>query len=209
MSVFPMSAQILYIYISDKADWYRDKEYWTGPRGKYCLCDAGYAGSNNSMGTEVDWRNIKKQVPPFASLGTFLGGLCEFIKQLAIEHKAFKFLANLGDPFNFPEVIKPGKPIWDRIQGMHPKTAVLSWVMEGTTRFVNDFPPYVHEVYRQGEPTTPLHLKIWLSHDVRKRAGRDVHVTQARLVQDGVDACSAHPNEAGPREPAPSGGRDF
>ncbi len=54
---------------------------------------------------------------------------------------------------------------------MHPKTAVLSLVMEGTSRFVNDFPTYVHEVYRQGEPTTLLHLKIWLSRDVRKRAG--------------------------------------
>ncbi len=109
-------------HISDKAaDWY--EEYWTGPRGKYCLCNAGYAGSNNNMGIEVDLHDIKKQVLPSASLSTFLGALWEFVKQLAIEHKAF--LANLGDPFNFPEVIKPGKPIWDRIQGMHHKTAVL------------------------------------------------------------------------------------
>jgi hypothetical protein len=77
-----------------------------------------------------------------------------------MEHKAF--LESLGDHFNFPEVIKLGKPIRDRIQGMHPKTAVLSWVMEGASKFVHDFPPYLHEVYRQGEPTTPLHLKILL-----------------------------------------------
>ena len=64
--------------------------------------------------------------------------------------------------------------MWDRIQGMHPKTAVLSWVVKGTSRLVNDFPTYVHEVYRQGEPTTPLHLKICLSHDVRKRAGAPI-----------------------------------
>ncbi len=65
-------------HISDKAaDWY--EEYWTCPSGKYCLCDAGYAGSNNNMGMEVDWRDIKKQVPPSASLGTFLGALWEFI----------------------------------------------------------------------------------------------------------------------------------
>jgi hypothetical protein len=121
------------------------------------------------MGIKVDWRNIKKQVLPSDSFCTFLGALWEFIKQLAIEHKAF--LESLGNPFNFPEAIKPGKPIWDRIQGMHPKTAVLSWVMEGTSKFVNDFPPYLHEVYRRGEPTTPLHLKIWLSHNVWKRAG--------------------------------------
>ncbi len=61
-------------HISDKAaDWY--EEYWTGPSEKYCLCDTGYAGSNNNMGMDVDWRDIKKQVPPSASLGTFLGAL--------------------------------------------------------------------------------------------------------------------------------------
>jgi hypothetical protein len=56
------------------------------------------------MGIEVDWRDIKKQVQPFATLGTFLGALWEFVKQLAIEHKAI--LESLGNPFNFPEVIE-------------------------------------------------------------------------------------------------------
>ena len=32
----------------------------------------GYAGSNNNMGMEVDWRDIKEQVPHTASLGTFI-----------------------------------------------------------------------------------------------------------------------------------------
>jgi hypothetical protein len=191
-------------HISGKAaDWY--EEYWTGPRGKYCLCDAGYAGSNSNMGIEVDWRDIKKQAPHSASLSTFLGALWEFIKQLTIEHKTF--LANLGDPFNFPEVIKPGKPIWDRMQGMHPMTAVLSWVVKGTFRLVNDFPTYVHEVYRQGEPTTPLHLKIWLSHSVRKLAG-----TPMSLKFEWFKAVlmpAQHTTEAGPWEPALSGERDF
>ncbi len=48
---------------------------------------------------------------------------------------------------------------------------MLSWVVKGTSRLLKDFPTYGHEVYLQGEPTTPLHLKIWLSHDVRKQAG--------------------------------------
>jgi hypothetical protein len=111
-------------HVNDKAaDWY--EENWTCPRGKYCLCDAGYARSNNNMmGIEVDWRDIKKQVPPSASLGSFFGALWEFIKQLAIEQQAF--LESHSDSFDFPEVVKPGKPIGDRIHGMHPKTAVLS-----------------------------------------------------------------------------------
>jgi hypothetical protein len=49
---------------------------------------------------------LKKQVQTPASLCTFFDVLWEFVKQLAIEHKAF--LESLGDPFNFPEVIKPG-----------------------------------------------------------------------------------------------------
>ncbi len=53
---------------------------------------------------------------------------------------------------------------------MHAKTAVLSWVMDGTSKLVQEFPLLVHEIYRQGKPTTQLHLKIWLSHDVRKRS---------------------------------------
>ena len=157
----------LRVHYGDKsANWY--EEFWTGPRGKYCLCDAGYAGSNNNMGMEVDWRDIKKLVPPSASLGTFLGALWEFVRQLATEHRAF--LESLGDPYNFPSVLPPGKPIWDRIQDMHAKTAVLSWVIDGTSKFVQEFPVLVHEIFRNGEPTTPLHLKIWLSHDVRKRS---------------------------------------
>ena len=152
----------------ESAAWF--ESYWSGPRGRYCLCDAGYAGTNNNMGMEVDWRDIKEQVPHTASLGTFIGALWQFIKQLAIEHMAV--LERLGDPHNFPEFLKPDKAIWDKIQGIHPKTAVLSYVMEGGSKLVSEFPAYVHEVYRQGEDATPLHLKIWLSHDDRKREGK-------------------------------------
>jgi hypothetical protein len=60
------------------------------------------------MGIEVDWHDIKKQEVQLSAslrLGTFLAALWEFVKQLAIEHKAF--LESLGYPFNFQEVIKP------------------------------------------------------------------------------------------------------
>jgi hypothetical protein len=58
------------------ADWF--EKSWTGPRCRYCLCDAGYAGSNNNMGIKVDWRDIKVQCPATSSLGTFLGALWDF-----------------------------------------------------------------------------------------------------------------------------------
>ena len=56
--------QLLVGYIRDElkqlaaAEWYR--EWWTGDCCKYCRAHAGYAGSNNNIGVEVDWRDIKK-----------------------------------------------------------------------------------------------------------------------------------------------------
>jgi hypothetical protein len=39
-------------------------EWWTRPRGRWTLAHAGHAGSNNTMGVEVDWRDMKRLVPP-------------------------------------------------------------------------------------------------------------------------------------------------
>ena len=48
------------------ANWL--ETWWTGDRGRYCLAHAGYGGSNNNMGLEVDWRDVKKLVPPSATI---------------------------------------------------------------------------------------------------------------------------------------------
>ncbi len=37
----------------------RFSTWWTGARCRYCLAHAGYGGSNNNMGLEVDWRDVK------------------------------------------------------------------------------------------------------------------------------------------------------
>ena len=58
--------------------WYRDN--WTGRRGRYCLCHSTHGGTNNNMGVEVDWRDVKKICPPSSNLGTFLGAMFHFIK---------------------------------------------------------------------------------------------------------------------------------
>jgi hypothetical protein len=100
------------------------------------------------MGIKVDWHNIKKTSPTRRLSLHSPCMLWEFVKQLAIEHKAFP--ESLGDPYNFRELIKPGKPIGDRIQEIHPKIVVLSWVIEGSTKFMNDYPAYVQEMYCQG-----------------------------------------------------------
>jgi hypothetical protein len=79
-------------------NWY--EEFLTGDKGRYCLCHAGHGGSSNNMGVEVDWRYVKKQCPPSATLGTFLGTLFQFIKQLGLEH--CEHLEQQGTPENSP-----------------------------------------------------------------------------------------------------------
>ena len=39
------------------ANWY--EWTWTGEYGRYSLAHADYAGSNNNMGQEIDWRDLK------------------------------------------------------------------------------------------------------------------------------------------------------
>ena len=147
------------------ADWF--EQNWTGPRGRYCLCDAGYAGSNNNMGIEVDWRDIKLQCPATSSLGTFLGALWEFIKQLAREHQTL--LEDLGDADNFPESLSPSKELFDRLQDRHPKTLILTTLLSGRAKLVQEYFDYIEYVHAQGRHNTPLHLKIRLSHEMRLR----------------------------------------
>ena len=54
----------------EAAEWF--STWWTGPtwaRCRYCLAHAGYGGSNNNMGVEVDWRDTKGLVPSSATIG--------------------------------------------------------------------------------------------------------------------------------------------
>ena len=83
--------QLLVQYLAAKVSgqtsaWY--DQFWTGAKGRYCLCHATHGGTNNNMGIEVDWRDIKKICPPSASLATFLGTLFHFVKSLGEEHGA-------------------------------------------------------------------------------------------------------------------------
>ncbi len=70
------------------ADWFQT--WWTGKRGRHCLAHAGYGGSNNNMGVEVNWRDVKDLVLPSSTIGTFTGALMQFIADLSKEH--FDFL---------------------------------------------------------------------------------------------------------------------
>ena len=61
----------------EAAEWF--STWWTGARGRYCLAHAGYGGSNNNMGVEVDWRDAKGLVPSSSTIGAYTGALVKFV----------------------------------------------------------------------------------------------------------------------------------
>ena len=99
------------------ADWCR--EFWTGDRGRMCLSHARYAGSNNNMGVEVSWKLIKEICSYLASLATFIGALCKFIRtQLGVEH--MHRMALDGHSNHFIREPQETRELYDAVQAMHP-----------------------------------------------------------------------------------------
>ena len=68
LSFAETAQRLLVIYIRGvlgqprAAAWFEGT--WTGDHRRWTLAHAGYAGSNNNMGQEVDWRDMKKEVRP-------------------------------------------------------------------------------------------------------------------------------------------------
>ncbi len=94
----------------EAADWFRT--WWTGARGLYCLEYAGYAGSNNDMGVEVEWRDVKGLVPYSATVGAFTCALVKFVSDIGTEHQDFL------KPTNglFPSTGVMNKRIYNQLQ---------------------------------------------------------------------------------------------
>ena len=69
LSFAETAQRLLVIYIREvlgqprAAAWFEGT--WTGDHRHWTLAHAGYAGSNNNMGQEVDWRDMKKEVAPY------------------------------------------------------------------------------------------------------------------------------------------------
>jgi hypothetical protein len=146
------------------------KENWTGRRGRYCLCHATHGGSNNNMGVEVDWRDVKKNCAPTSNLGTFLGALFHFVKELGKEHKTHLIKCDTPNAFITTPVIS--KAIFDLMQDVHPKTLICTILVTTTgreteTRFFNR----MQEIMALCEDKTPLHLKIRAWHKNNERMG--------------------------------------
>ena len=117
--------QHLRVVSDDKlARWY--EEHHTGAKGRYCLCHSTHGGTNNNMGVEVDWRDMAKLCPASSTIGTFIGCLCHFVKELGKEHEGTLVAAGTPNAFISEPVIH--KEIWDSLQHMHPLTLACSFV---------------------------------------------------------------------------------
>jgi len=100
----------------EAAEWF--STWWTGARGRYCLAHAGYGGSNNNMGVEVDWRDAKGFVPSSATIGAYTGALVKFVADIGTEHQTFlKPTDGL-----FPSTGVMTKRIYDQLQGFDRDT---------------------------------------------------------------------------------------
>ena len=150
---------------ADAATWY--KEWWTGAKGRYCLCHATHGGTNNNMGVEVDWRDIKKLCPPSCTLATFIGSLCHFIQCLGTEHE--EHLIKCETPNAFIEHPVIHESIWDEMQDLHPKTLACSFVLAGNGKNLEkEFTDRAIEIYDLCDESTALHLKIEAWHQNNK-----------------------------------------
>ena len=105
------------------ANWFEGT--WTGEHGRWSLAHAGYTWSNNNMGQEVDWRDLKQECPPSVTLGTHIGALVGLIEQLGDEHRVYlaKTVANL---FPYAQIIT--KRTYDKMQSVHYCTLQLSFI---------------------------------------------------------------------------------
>ncbi len=82
------------------AEWFEGQwSDWTGAFGRYSLAHARYTWSNNNMGTEVDWRDMKGECPPSTTLGTFTGTLVSLIGLIGTEPRV---LLSKHEPNLFP-----------------------------------------------------------------------------------------------------------
>jgi hypothetical protein len=107
----------------EAADWF--STWWTGARGRYCLAHAGYGGCNNSMGVEVDWRDVKGLVPSLATISAFIRALVKFVADIGTEHQDF---LRPTDGLS-PSTSVTTKRIYDQLQEFDRDTLLYSVVI--------------------------------------------------------------------------------
>jgi hypothetical protein len=151
-------------YGDKPANW--AEEYWTGERGRICICHARYSGCNNNMGVEVGFRDIKAVTPSNAGIGTFIGGLVHYMKEKGKEGE--RLMIENGTPDAFIKSPVATKAMWDLVQGKHRKTLRVSFVLgksKHSRELDQKFRDMADAIAAEGDDDTPLHLKIRSWHE--------------------------------------------
>jgi hypothetical protein len=130
--------------------------------GQFYLAHAGYGGSNNNMGLEVDWRDVKGLVPSPATIGTFTCALVKFVSGIGTEHQA------LLQPTDclFPSTGVMTKRIYEQLQELDQNTLWYS-VLLVLTQDISQHKWEEVAMLIDGscDEHAPLHLKIKAFHD--------------------------------------------
>ncbi len=71
----------------EAAKW--NSTWWTGACAQYCLTHAGYGGSNDITGVEVDWKDVNGLVSSSETIGSFTGALVKYVSDIDTKHQAF------------------------------------------------------------------------------------------------------------------------
>jgi hypothetical protein len=162
-------------YIDEMANWCWD--FWTGDRVEFVF-QSRYTGCNNNMGVKVSWRDIKKLCSCLASLGDFIGCLCQFIKAaLGEEHMHRLGNSNAGNSNAFIRNPVATKKMWDGVQAAHLKTLSLCVVMSFSSKKPNIpilYRDMMEEIMECRTQATPLHPKIATWHDNSIRTGHEL-----------------------------------
>ena len=88
------------------------------------ICHLRNAGCNNSIRTEIDFRDFKGVCPGAhvgigCIIGTFLGALVYFLKEMGWKHEVMHI--QQGRPNSFINDPVATKEMWDKVKGMHQK----------------------------------------------------------------------------------------
>lgn len=149
--------------------------------GRWSICHGMYGGYVTNAGTEVGHREDKQDCSPSSTLGEYLGSRFDTIKSMGKEHRLRLF--QQGTPNRFTSIPKFDKAMWDRVQGMHPKTLVLT-VLKSQTKDDKTpglFTEMMEDIYSTGPADTPLHLKIVSWRRQQHRAGKKVDMQLSQL----------------------------
>ena len=86
------------------------------------------------MGVEVSWKLIKEICSYLASLATFIGALCKFIRNQLGEEHMYRMMRDGGHSNHFMREPQETMEMYDAVQAMHPTTLSVCFILTTSKR---------------------------------------------------------------------------